>query len=93
MSTRNELRIRQIIWAKYRAGISKEQAYINLASDSISQETINDWYKRFKSGDISLFDKESPQHGISQAIQIMPDEVRNFRKSAHKFGVFLEELC
>jgi hypothetical protein len=23
----------------------------------------------------------------------MPDEVRNFRKSAHKFGVFLEELC
>jgi hypothetical protein len=84
MSNLKELYTRQMIWAEYRAGSSKEQARANLnaklGSDNISEETIDTFYQRFKSGDISLFDRDSPRHGISQAIQTLPngDEVRGF---------------
>jgi hypothetical protein len=60
MANRNELYTRQMIWAQYRSGISKDQAYTNLKSDSISEDTIDSWYDRFQSGDISLFDENSP---------------------------------
>jgi hypothetical protein len=81
MANRNELYSRQMIWAQYRSGSSKDQAYTNLKSDTISEETIDSFYHRFQSGNISLFDENSPHHDISQAIQTLPngDEVRNFR--------------
>jgi hypothetical protein len=82
MSNRNELYERQMIWAEYRAGSSKEEAHAKLGSDSVSQQTIDDFYQRFQSGDISLFDKGSEQHGIIQAIQKLPngEEVRQIQK-------------
>jgi hypothetical protein len=81
MANRNELYSRQMIWAQYRSGSSKEQAYTNLKSGSISEETIDSFYERFQLGDISLFDENSPHRGIPNAIQTLPngDEVRNFR--------------
>jgi hypothetical protein len=82
MSNSNELYKRQAIWAQYRVGNNNEQAYLNLTEKfglgSVSQKVIDDLYQRFKSDNISLFDEESEQQGIPQAIQIMPngDEVR-----------------
>jgi hypothetical protein len=78
MSNREELYERQMILAEYRAGRSKEQAHAKLGSGSVSQQTIDDFYQRFQSGDISLFDKGSEQHGIKTAIQTLSNgkEVR-----------------
>jgi hypothetical protein len=84
MVTRNELRKRQMIWAEYRAGNNKEQAHSNLTKKlgpgSISLDTIESFYERFRRIGTSLFDKEDEQYGISQAIQTMPngDEVKSF---------------
>jgi hypothetical protein len=86
MSNSNELYKRQMIWAQYRAGASSEQAYLNinakLGHGSVSQNRIDNFYRRFKLGNKFLFDEESEQYGILQAIQTMPngDEVRSFKK-------------
>jgi transposase len=80
MANRNELHERQLIWAEYRAGFSNEQAHAKLGPN-VSRETIDNFYRRFKAGKISLFDERTFQHRIVQAIQTMPngDEVRKYQ--------------
>jgi hypothetical protein len=76
--TSDDIWIRQLIWTEYRAKNNKQQARINIKSKfglkSISTSTINYWYKRFKSGKISLFKK----YAIAPAIQTLSngEEVR-----------------
>jgi hypothetical protein len=60
-TTSGDIKLRQFIWEEYYAGNDKKQSYINVKTKS----TINYWYKRFKSGNISLFD----QHDIASVIQ------------------------
>jgi hypothetical protein len=80
MSNLKELYTRQMIWAEYRSGSSKEQARAKLGLDTISEETIDTFYQRFKSGNISLVDQDNVQHYVPQVIQTLPngDEVRGF---------------
>lgn len=68
ISTPQEVKIRQLLWAEYRAGNNKEQARLNIISklgiDSVSESTINECFKRFKSEDYSFFG----QYKINPAI-------------------------
>lgn len=99
MVNRRDLHIRQLIWAEYRAGRSEKNAYSNLNKKlglgSISKETIDSFYQRFQSGNSSLFDTDSLQYGIPQAIQTFPngDEARNFKRLERKCVTILEGLC
>jgi hypothetical protein len=67
----------QLIWAEFRAKRTKQQAFSNIAtkigSERISQSTINHWYKRFQSGETSLFDEGTEQYDITQVIQKLPN--------------------
>jgi hypothetical protein len=80
-----ELQIRQSILAEFEAGSKQYQAFLNISakfgSSAISKGKINHWYRRFKYGDISLFNKKSKPHGIAQAIHKLSNEneVRTFK--------------
>lgn len=83
MVTPAEIKVRQFIWAEYRAGSTKEQALINITAklghDSVSATTIDEWYQKFKRGKISLFDFYTEQYYITNVVQKLPngDEVSN----------------
>jgi hypothetical protein len=68
-----EIRLRQFIWAEYRAGSSKEQALINIKSkfgpEYASESTIEHWYQRFVDGNANLFE----QYNITSVIQTLPN--------------------
>jgi hypothetical protein len=86
MSNLEELYKRQLIWTAYQTGRSNKQSCKNfnvmLGSDSILQKMFVQWYPRFKFDNISLFEKDSKQDGIIQAIQKLPngEEVRHIQK-------------
>lgn len=69
MSTPQQVEIRQLAFAEYRAGNNEEQARKNiiekLGLDSTSQSTISDCYQRFKSSEYSLFER----HNVISVIQ------------------------
>jgi hypothetical protein len=81
MTNNEELRIRQLILYEYQSGISIEQAFANINakinSVVISRSRIGYWYQRFKSSNISLFNQNNEQHGITAPIRKM---VRNSKK-------------
>lgn len=78
MLTRNELRIRQMILAEHRSGSSKKKAFAkitkNFKYDRIPGSTFDRWYNDFLKGDDdSLFEKETEQYEILEAIQTYSD--------------------
>lgn len=81
MSTPQQVKIRQILFAEFRAKRSKEQARANIISkhglDSISESIISDYYQRFRSRNYSLFES----HQIKPIIQTLSDgnEVKVFK--------------
>jgi hypothetical protein len=83
--TREELLIRQSILTEFHNDSSINQAFVNITTkfgvNSVSKSKINRWYQRFKSGDMSLFDKDTNQHNIVPAIQTVGnrDEVKTFK--------------
>jgi hypothetical protein len=80
MSTREIIKLRQMIWTEYQAGINKEQAVMNicatLRSNHVSELTVNEWYTRFRLGETSLFDSGTEQSLIPRAIQTLPNGVK-----------------
>jgi transposase len=81
MANRDKLRKRQIIWAEYESGSNEEQAHAKFGSGTVSKKTIDRFYRRFNSKDISLFNKNSSQHGIIHTFKKLPngEEVRGFK--------------
>jgi hypothetical protein len=70
MSTSEEVRLRQIIWAEYRSGSSEKQAHTNiiakLGPKSVCIEKIKLWYGCFQHGDgnICLFSRNDIEYAI-----------------------------
>jgi hypothetical protein len=87
MISREEFRIRQLILEEYRTGSNAKQARVNINAKVkpvvISKHKTSFWYRRFKDGDICLFNKRSDQYGITVAIQKVSNgkSVRNSEKS------------
>jgi hypothetical protein len=92
MTTREEIRIRRLILEEYRAGTSIKQAVINirakLRSNDVSKSTIDDWYTRFRSGQIMLFDHDTNQDGISTVSYTLPNEVKVIILRMYKYKLF-----
>lgn len=84
MDIREIIRLRQLIWAEYRTGNNKSQAQANilakLGPNCVSKSFVKNCYKRFGLGHICLFDPDTKQYGIVQAIQTLLNghEVRKF---------------
>jgi hypothetical protein len=85
MASRKDVKLRQLIWAEYRAKSNKQQALANIiaktGSEHVSQSTIDHYYQQFASGNTSLFDQGTEQYDITQVIQKLPSgkEVRNLK--------------
>lgn len=88
--------IRAIVYYEFAGGIHAVDCYRNICSrfgkDVVSRETVENWYRRFKSGDMDLDDK--PRSGRPSTVS--EDEMRkaieedphlNVRKLAKLFGV------
>jgi hypothetical protein len=80
MSTREIIKLRQMIWTEYQDGIELQQAVINirakLRSNHISELTVNEWYRRFRLGHTSLFDPGTEQSLIPRVVQTLPNGVK-----------------
>jgi hypothetical protein len=80
MTTPQQVKLRQLIWAEYRAENNENQALVNINAKfgpkAVSQSIIHDCYTRFQSGDTNLFDR----HYITNVVQTLSDgnEVKNF---------------
>jgi hypothetical protein len=64
MVTRKEMRLRQLIWAEFRSGSTKQEAIANIRFKI--ELMIDVWYQHFQSGKKSIFD-----NGIVTAIQTL----------------------
>jgi hypothetical protein len=84
MTSREDVNLRQSIWAEYRAKSDKHQALTNIRAkigfERVSQPTIDHWYERFEYCKSSLFNEGTEQYKITQAIQKLPngEEVESF---------------
>jgi hypothetical protein len=82
-----------MIWAEYRVGSTKKQAYTNLkrklGPESISRKIIDYCYRLITSRITFVFGR------IPRAIQSLSNEkeVRNFKKWPYKSLILLEKLC
>jgi hypothetical protein len=79
MATREEIKIRQMIWMEYQAGNDIQHALISirakLHTNDVSESNLHHWYKRFESGETSLFDPDTEQYKIIRVIQTLPNRV------------------
>lgn len=84
MTTPEQIKIWQLLWAEYRAGNNEKKALLNiikkLGYECISELTISDRYHSFRCNDCLLFDGCR----IIPVIQTLPDgnEVRDFKKNS-----------
>jgi hypothetical protein len=96
MVNREEIKLRQLIFAEYRAKSDKKQALANiitkLGSDSVSESTIDHWYREFKADNIVLSDEGSEHYDIVPAIQMLSngEEVSVLLDLKSRFDFILE---
>lgn len=84
LATHDDIKIRQLIWAEYRAGRSRKRARINISAKlrfkCFLRWKINRWYNRFELDKTSLFNEGTKQYNIVHAIQTLSNgaEVRTY---------------